>query len=738
MISWRIRIKGIVQGVGFRPFIYRLAHERGISGSVHNHSGGVEILCDCSSPEGFINDIKRFAPPLAHISFVEYDRTDADTGEGFRIIESKQGGGFTLIPPDSALCPDCRRELFDSNDRRHRYPFINCTNCGPRYSIMKSLPYDRPNTVMDEFTMCPDCASEYADPADRRFHAQPDCCSLCGPEISMGELKGEDALKCTVELINSGGIVSVKGLGGYHLVCDACNDSAVLRLRELKRRGDKPFAVMCREPGVVMGEGERSLFESPQAPVVLLKAEGASVSEYINPMGDDIGFMMPYTPLHELILDGVSSGYIVATSGNLRDEPIAASEDEAEENLGHYTSHFLHHNREIHNRLDDSVTACVDGVPYVIRRARGFAPWPVMLPEKTERGIAGMGAHLKSTVCLASDEYAFVSQYIGDLDNPGTRDFFDETFIKLKRLLGMEPDILVTDLHPDYHSTRFAHDEGAEVVQVQHHLAHMYSCCAENGISGDCIGVILDGTGLGSDGNIWGGEVFLRRGGVISREAHLPYTPQPGMDAAAKKPWMMAVSYIRSFSEHKAEEYIDNNMLPLVQGMLKSGTNCIDTSSAGRLFEGAGSLLLGIDENDFEGHAAMALERAADTSVTELYETNGFSHGGLISGLLDDIKAKTPIGTVSARFHNGFARMILDLCIEIRSRTGICDAVLSGGVFQNLLLLRRSVEFLRGAGFNVHIHSRVPANDGGISLGQVYAYTAGEKFLDKPDVLKKT
>lgn len=735
--TYLIKIKGIVQGVGFRPFVYNLAAARELRGYVLNNSEGVEIGLECSDAAArkFAEDVRRLAPPLSHIASAEITEGAAQGFTGFEIRESETRGGLTLVSPDVALCPDCRRELFDTADRRYHYPFINCTNCGPRYSIIESIPYDRRMTTMKEFAMCAECASEYKNPADRRFHAQPDCCSVCGPGVYGFGLAGDAALNRAADAVNSGEILALKGLGGYHLICDALNEPAVKRLRELKRRGEKPFAVMCADVQTLekyrpLADAERNIISSPQAPVLLLDWDNPPFSGSVNPMGSNVGVMTAYTPLHALLMSRLNTDFVIATSGNLRDEPICIDETDAEQRLKHYTDNFLHHNRAIHNRVDDSVVAVAEGFPYVLRRARGFAPYPVMLPFEADRQIAGAGAHLKNGICFASGAYAFPSQYIGDLDNPETRDFYTETWVKMKHLLGIEPETVVTDLHPDYFSTRYAAETGAEVMALQHHLAHFYAVLGENGHKEDALGLILDGTGLGTDNRIWGGELFVRKDKIVTRAAHLPYILQPAMDTAAKKPVMMLVSAMKSYGLEKYADFLYGRFpgmqtaLRLTEKMVETGLNSIETSSTGRLFEAAGALVSGIAENDFEAHLAIRLEYAADKTVTDYYHTEPMNPAGLFDGLFADLASGRDSSVCSARFHNGFARMLTDACVI--HADGIKTVALSGGVFQNMLLLKRVTTLLRQNGFTPLIHGRIPANDGCISLGQVCGYVYGD------------
>jgi len=738
MTTFFLHIKGIVQGVGFRPYVYNFFVNRGLCGTVKNSSRGVEIYFNASGTaeaDKLSEEIVKYAPPLSHITEFDLKESDFTSYKDFSIISSTDDNGLTLVSPDVAICEDCSRELFDETDRRFRYPFINCTNCGPRYSIIKSIPYDRSKTTMAEFEMCPECVEEYKDPKDRRFHAQPDACGECGPNVYSVCEEGEESLREIVTEINDGGIVAVKGLGGYHLICDACSDEAVKKLKTLKNRGDKPLAVMCLNAETLekyraLDRQERNLLTSPSAPITILKWADNHLSGEINTYSDEIGIMLAYTPLHKIILNDIKSDFVVATSGNIKDEPLCADEKEAEESLARFTDKFLHHNRKIHSRVDDSVARVVDGAPYVLRRARGFAPYPVMLPVSSEKVIFGAGAHLKSTVSISAGEYAFVSQYLGDLDNQKTADFYDETVKNLKNLYNIEPEVAVCDLHPDYYSSKYA-SNFKEVYKVQHHHAHMYSCMAENGLTGDCIGVIFDGTGLGEDGKIWGGEVFLRKDGKLERVTHLDYVPQPGFDSAAKNPVRMLVSYMEKagiYDKYKGlflSSLKEESELNFVREMTAKNINCIDTSSMGRLFEAVGAAVCGVKKNSYEAQAAVRLEAMVHNS-SEAYclpvSKKNMNPLILIDQVLNDLFNKTEPELVATKFHNSIVNMIVNICNDLYVETGVSDIVLSGGVFQNNYILNKTIVDLRSIDLNPNIHSRVPSNDSSVSLGQIYKY----------------
>ncbi|WP_303849955.1 carbamoyltransferase HypF [Seleniivibrio woodruffii] len=730
MKTFILHINGIVQGVGFRPFVYNLAVARGINGSVVNSGRGVEVQINAQSlqdAENLLHEIIKNAPPLAHITESSVSEATHTHYEGFTIEKSTHSGGLSLVPPDTAICPNCAKEISDPSDRRFEYPFTNCTDCGPRYTIMLDMPYDRPRTVMSEFTMCPDCRNEYLNPADRRFHAQPNACPVCGPSVSYRHLTGIEAVIAVAKLIDSGELVAVKGLGGYHLICDAANDAPIRKLRELKKRPDKPLAVMALPETLErlnISEPEKNLLFSQSAPIVVLECDNHEISPLVCPMSGAVGYMTAYTPLHMVLMKYLKTKFIVATSGNLKDEPIAKDPHEAEETLSLFTEHFLHHNRPIHNRCDDSLAAVVNGYPYIMRRARGFAPYPVILPSKSEKCVIGTGAHLKSTVTLAKDGYGFVSQYIGDLDNPATCSFYDETVKKMQSLYGLTPETVVCDLHPDYHGTRYARSLGIDTIEVQHHLAHMFACMAENGLTDNVVGIILDGTGLGTDRTIWGGEFFVMKDMNISRALHLPSVPQPGLDSAAKNPARMLVSYLNSFGLLKdniqlvtAETGLPEKDISFITTMTEKNINCISTTSTGRMFESAGALITQTPVNLFEAHAAMKLEGFCCDN-TRTYNIS--SPDELFSCVIDDLNKGTDRRLIASAFHNGFADWIFSQTVRLCSENSITDAVISGGVFQNIFLVRRLVSLFAQSPVRLHLHSKVPPNDGCISLGQAF------------------
>lgn len=741
--SYNITVKGVVQGIGFRPFIYRLAKKHKCDGFVKNSRSGVEIFLfriDLDILKSFCDDMKELSPAGAIIQSIDYKKIENKDYSGFHIIKSEHTEGLTAIPPDLAICPECIKDISESGNRRFRYPFTNCTNCGPRYSIIKNIPYDRSQTTMSEFEMCNLCHNEYKNADDRRYHAQPVCCPECGPEIMLNEQKGLKALESAADIINKGDLLILKGLGGYQIVCDATNDEAVNELRKLKKRPNKPLAVMLQDVSTIKkhinpenNENALQILDSPSAPIVIENWGKLPLSAHINPIGGKIGIMKAYTPLHHLLFSFLNTDFIVATSGNLSDEPICINEREAFDKLSHFSKNFLIHNRPIHIRVDDSVVTPVENNEYMLRRARGYSPLPVILPTGADSCIAGMGAHLKSSITLAKNEYAFISQYIGDLDNTETSDFYAEVYEKMNRLFSLKPKILIRDIHPDYFSSKFAEKTvEAGTVTIQHHHAHMYACMAEHGIKDNVIGVIFDGTGLGTDGNIWGGEFFLLNG-ELSRQFHLKNYLQPGLDSAAKFPGRMLAGYLYQMNlldKHinKLSAFMDEKDVTLIKKMVDKNLNCISTSSGGRLFEAVGSLLCNEEKNEFEGFTAILLENMIkdDEEVLDYYswELNGkeIDFRNFFEEILCDIDREIPKETIAKKFHNSIAVMITQVCKNIKKESGCSRVVLSGGVFQNIYLLKKTKEFLQKSGFKTYMHKKIPANDGGISLGQVYKY----------------
>lgn len=739
----RIEITGIVQGIGYRPFVYNLALAHSIRGFVLNNEKGVLIDAEGEDQDLdlFIEKLSKSAPPLARIETLKASSLGPVGYSCFEIRQSKGASeGFTLISPDVATCDQCLAELFSPGNFRHHYPFINCTLCGPRFTIIKDIPYDRHKTTMAPFTMCPVCGQEYENPADRRFHAQPNACPACGPSLRLADRKGEtlpgDPLNKTLDLLLRGSIVAVKGIGGFHLVCDAENHGAVATLRSRKFREDKPFAVMCRDMEEARAHchvcvEEERLLCSPQRPIVILnRKKGSSIAPAVAPFQKTLGVMLPYSPLHHLLLNGPLKS-LVMTSGNVSDEPIAYKNEEACRRLSEIADFFLLHDRDIHMRCDDSVVRVFKDRPYSLRRSRGYVPFPAKLSFDLEM-ILACGGELKNTFALSRGPYVFVSHHIGDMENLETLLSFEEGIEHFKNLFSIEPKAVAYDLHPEYLSTKYALSlEGIPKVGVQHHHAHVASAMAENGLGGEVIGVALDGTGFGNDGTIWGGE-FLRAGlRDFKRVAHLKQVPMPGGSMAIKEPWRMAFAYLLEAFGDKAMELDwikrrDPQKCEILRKMIEKKVNSPLTSSMGRLFDAASSLLSIRDTVNYEGQAAIELEMAADSEVKEEYSFEILETQNpmvvdpleMVRGLAEDLIAGESASRISGKFHRTVARLVVETCRRIQLGTGLDRVVLSGGVFQNTLFLALVFDGLKEAGFNVYTHHLVPTNDGGISLGQ--------------------
>lgn len=743
----QIEVAGIVQGVGFRPYVYRLAIEGNLAGTVTNTSSGVTIEVE-GAPEAvkeFVERLPATAPPLSRITQVSVRDVPCIGDREFRILASQRGQQVqTLISPDVATCPDCLREMLDPGDRRYRYPFINCTNCGPRFTIVRDVPYDRPLTSMAVFPMCPACRAEYDDPLNRRFHAQPNACWECGPRVELWDRKGKrivtkDAIGTAASFLAAGLVVAVKGLGGFHLAVDATNATAVCLLRERKRRVEKPFAVMvpslevARHICEVDEAGEKTLQVS-QRPIVLLPRRSPSaIAKNVAPGNHNLGIFLPYTPLHHLLFAEGGFEALVMTSGNLSEEPIAIDNQEAVARLSNLADCFLVHNREILLRCDDSVVRVLDGQTHQMRRSRGFVPVPVFLGEEVESVLA-VGGELKNTVCLTKSKHAFLSQHVGDLENLASHGFFEEAVEHLQRILEIQPRAIAHDLHPDYFSTRWALTQKLPVVGVQHHHAHVASCMAENHLEGDVIGLALDGTGYGTDGHIWGGEVLVAGYRTFERVAHFEYVPLPGGEAAVREPWRMAVSYLfhhfgdsfRQLSGPFVRD-LDPTKVDLIVRMVTKGVNSPLTSSCGRLFDAVAALVGLRSKVNYEAQAAIELEMAiGDEAESAGYpielawstERCILQTKPMFAAIIDDLAQKIPVSVISQRFHNGLAETFCKVAREIRERTSLERVCLSGGTFHNGYLLRYVTKCLRGAGFDVYTQKEVPAGDGGLSLGQ--------------------
>ncbi|MFJ8111265.1 carbamoyltransferase HypF [Streptomyces sp. NPDC096132] len=763
----RVVVRGVVQGVGFRPYLYGLATELALVGHVTNTPEGVvaEVEGNASAVARFCDRIAVQAPPLARVESVHHQELPATGGEAFTILASRTDGpARTLVSPDSATCADCLAELADPADRRHRHPFVNCTHCGPRFTIVTGVPYDRANTTMAGFPMCPDCAREYGDPADRRFHAQPVACPACGPRLRLlvaggDDVTGADPVAEARALLASGAILAVKGLGGYHLACDATNDTAVSLLRHRKARGDKPFAVMARgtadiEHLVRLSPEERHLLEGGARPVVLLRRRpdpsyapgGPRPAAGVAPGSPDLGVMLPYTPLHHLLLglpgDPDGARLLVMTSGNVSGEPIVTDDAEALERLAHLADAWLAHDRPIHVPCDDSVVRVCDGEPLVIRRSRGYAPLPVPLPLPVRPALA-VGGDLKNAFCLGQGRRAWLSAHIGDMDDLGTQRAFERAATQLESLTGVRPGTLVSDRHPGYRSARWADRSaaGRPVARVQHHHAHVAAAMAEHGLDGTrkVIGVAFDGTGHGDDGAVWGGEFLLADYDGFTRFGHLAYVPLPGGDAAVRRPYRMALSHLRAAgldwsADLPCTAACPPEELPLLERQLERGLNCVPTSSMGRLFDAVSSLAGVRHRAGYEAQAAVELEAAAlhaphdDTTAYAftLHPPEGDEDGAVradpapvLAAIVHDLRAGHAPALVAARFHRGVTGLVRRMCAAARERHGLDTVALTGGVFANTLLASACAAALREDGFTVLRHHLVPPNDGGLALGQL-------------------
>ncbi|MBI5029202.1 MAG: carbamoyltransferase HypF [Chloroflexi bacterium] len=819
----KIHVTGIVQGVGFRPFVYQIATRAKLHGWVVNTSAGVEIEIegDTATLDDFLRALTHDKPPLARIDSINVVDLPTNGHERFDRFEIRESvalaGAFQPISPDISICPDCLRELFDPNDRRYLYPFINCTNCGPRFTIIEDIPYDRPKTTMKTFPMCDDCAREYHDPLNRRFHAQPVACPKCGPKVWLennsqsqtadyvlrfthhaSRVTNHDAIAATQELLNDGAIVAIKGLGGFHLACDATNANAVSELRRRKLRVDKPFALMMPDLATVeqhcfVDADERALLESHERPIVLLHRRPDSlIADQVAPNNHFLGVMLPYTPLHYLLMNNSPSATsyqlsaLVMTSGNLSEEPIASDNDDARERLSSLADAFLMHDRDIRTRCDDSVMRVLS-VPlnvrsatenteitektnqlntencslntvhrslftarrdYPLRRSRGYAPFPVHLPFDAPPMLA-TGAELKNTFCITRDRYAFLSHHIGDLENYETLKSFEDGVAHFERLFRAQPQLIAYDLHPNYLATRYALDraerERVPAIGVQHHHAHIAACMVENGLSGErsVIGVAFDGTGYGDDGAIWGGEFLIADYRNYRRAFHLDYVPLPGGDKAVREPWRIALAWL-----HKAKIEWSNDLAcvcaadeqtrHVVRNQIERSTNAPLTSSMGRLFD-AVAALAGVRETvNYEAQAAIEFENQysvisnqfsdqEDNYQLPITNSRTIDPIPMIQSVVADVRAGVTIGEISARFHGGVAAMVHDVCVTLREREELNEVALSGGVWQNMTLLAKTIELLQGDGFTVYIHRQVPTNDGGLALGQ--AAIAAKKFM---------
>ncbi len=740
-----VRIEGAVQGVGFRPFVYGLAIRIGVGGRVGNDVDGVfvEVEGTHAQVEEFLAALVEHPPPLAEIETVTATAGVPTGAADFEIVASEAAGPRnTLVSADSATCDDCLRELADPADRRFGYPFINCTNCGPRFTIVRDVPYDRPLTTMAGFAMCERCAVEYHDPTDRRFHAQPTCCAECGPRL---ELIGDgDPIADAATLLRAGKVLALKGIGGYHLAVLAAHEGAASALRQRKHREDKPFAVMVSDVDTAREICEVDpvaveLLTGRRRPIVLLarRAGNATVAPSVAPANRQLGVMLPYSPLHHLLLRAVGEP-IVLTSGNVSDEPIAYRDDDARQRLAGIADAFLTHDRPIHVRTDDSVVRPFRGRASVLRRSRGYVPEPVALRRAAPRPILACGAELKNTFCLAKGRHAFVSHHIGDLENYETLRSYTEGIEHFGRLFDIDPVLVAHDQHPEYLSTKHAmamEGPDVELVGVQHHHAHIAACLADNGESGPVIGVAFDGLGYGTDGTIWGGEFLLADLAGFERVGHLAPVPLPGGTAAIRQPWRMAAAYLDAAYAGAPPADLDvlrrnESRWTDVLAVARTGTNSPPTSSAGRLFDAVSALLGLRDTINYEGQAAVELEQLADPAERGGYLAavgDTVTGADLVRAAAEELRAGVAPELIAARFHNGVVDAIVRMCVRLRDTTGVATVALSGGVFQNLLLLNGCVDRLTATGFTVLTHRRVPTNDGGISLGQAAVAAARDR-----------
>jgi len=727
----RLTLRGAVQGVGFRPFVYRVATEMSLNGWVLNSSAGLTI-----EVEGTFDELKLFEqrieterPKVSVITARESAWLPLQGFTTFEIHHSENDSAKSVnVLPDLATCDDCRRELFDPANRRFQYPFTNCTNCGPRYTIVVDIPYDRPNTTMREFALCPACREEYENPANRRFHAQPNACPACGPKL-------DGTIADTAAVLRAGKIVALKGIGGFQLLADARQPAAVARLRQRKHREEKPFALMM--PSLEKAREyceitplEQELLESQAAPIVLLRPKpGTDIASNVAHCSPYLGVMLPYSPLHHLLMQECPFP-LIATSGNRSDEPIAIANDEATTRLKNIADHFLMHNRPIVRACDDSVVRLTRGRAGILRRARGYAPLGIRVARELPPVLA-VGGHLKNTVAIAVGHDVFLSQHIGDLETLEARQAFERAIDDLCRLYSFKPEAVVCDLHPDYASTQWAEKSGLPVIRVQHHQAHVAACAAENNVEGPYLGVSWDGTGYGLDGSIWGGECFRVENGYYDRVAHLRPFNLPGGDAAIRESWRSAASLLFELKK-KSPKSDEQNGMPhfspvlrevgtsneqaKIRYMLEKGINTVPTTSVGRLFDAVASISGLAHQNRFEGQAAMMLENEIGALQTEeAYSLNSGDWAPLLERVLKDRREEVPVSRIAARFHNALVNWI----VEVAGKVGEKQIVLSGGVFQNRYLTERAAAVLESSGYKVHMHQRVPPNDGGIALGQV-------------------
>jgi len=742
----RYLFTGIVQGVGFRPFIYRLAVRQGLAGFVQNRPDGVLVEVEGTPPaiDSFFSSVSRELPPLANITGVASSEIAVTGDTEFKIIISNnEGQGDVHIAPDSAVCADCLKELFDPACRRFRYPFINCTNCGPRLTIINDIPYDRVHTSMACFLLCPQCRTEYENPGNRRFHAEPNACPVCGPQLELRDADGEtipceDPVERAIELIAAGNVLAIKGLGGFHLCVDATSDEAVKKLRSRKYREEKPLAIMVRDIEQArliaeINDEEKALLSSVQRPIVLLKKKkNDRISTFVAPFVSSLGIMLPYAPLHYLLLENKLLA-LVMTSANQVDEPICISNREAQNRLKGIADYFLVHNRDILVRCDDSIAFVTGGKPQLLRRSRGYAPRPLILKESFPAVLA-LGPQLKTTQCILKDNFAFLSPHIGDMETPQARDFFHESLALMKRITQSDPQIIACDYHPAYYSTRVAQElKEVRIVHVQHHHAHIVSCMAENQIDGDVIGLAMDGTGFGLDGNAWGGEFLIANLTQFQRFGHLQYFVLPGGQKAIHEPWRIGVSLLRqaygkSWPEIASRLKLtpDQTNFELLDKIIETRLNSPISSGMGRLFDGVAAIMGLRRRVSFEGQAAMELEAKAKSAGVVLPfeilrnpdESYILDVSAAIRAIVENMFSGKSIEEIASAFHSTLAAAFAAMSFEMRKLTGNNRVALSGGCFQNRVILEGTVAELKKNSFDVYYHSQIPANDGGVSLGQ--------------------
>ena len=742
----RYLFTGIVQGVGFRPFIYRLAVRQDLAGFVQNRPDGVLVEVEGTPPaiDSFFSSVSRELPPLANITGVASSEIAVTGDTEFKIIISNnEGQGDVHIAPDSAVCADCLKELFDPACRRFRYPFINCTNCGPRLTIINDIPYDRVHTSMACFLLCPQCRTEYENPGNRRFHAEPNACPVCGPQLELRDADGEtipceDPVERAIELIAAGNVLAIKGLGGFHLCVDATSDEAVKKLRSRKYREEKPLAIMVRDIEQArliaeINDEEKALLSSVQRPIVLLKKKkNDRISTFVAPFVSSLGIMLPYAPLHYLLLENKLLA-LVMTSANQVDEPICISNREAQNRLKGIADYFLVHNRDILVRCDDSIAFVTGGKPQLLRRSRGYAPRPLILKESFPAVLA-LGPQLKTTQCILKDNFAFLSPHIGDMETPQARDFFHESLALMKRITQSDPQIIACDYHPAYYSTRVAQElKEVRIVHVQHHHAHIVSCMAENQIDGDVIGLAMDGTGFGLDGNAWGGEFLIANLTQFQRFGHLQYFVLPGGQKAIHEPWRIGVSLLRqaygkSWPEIASRLKLtpDQTNFELLDKIIETRLNSPISSGMGRLFDGVAAIMGLRRRVSFEGHAAMELEAKAKSAGVVLPfeilrnpdESYILDVSAAIRAIVENMFSGKSIEEIASAFHSTLAAAFAAMSFEMRKLTGNNRVALSGGCFQNRVILEGTVAELKKNSFDVYYHSQIPANDGGVSLGQ--------------------